>query len=114
MHPRLEIRRTAMAIMCCGLGLLARAEPHPAGTGLLPDREAILAAYARMPPAQLEALFLRCDARSSREPLDVGDGILCAMAWDALLQARFGGDVQAFLAWWRQRRLAPQEQAVSP
>jgi hypothetical protein len=97
---------------CCALGLLARAEAQPSNARLLPDRDAIVAAYESMPPAQLEDLFLRCDAQASHEMLVAGDGILCAMAWDSLLKARFGGDVQAFLAWWRPRRLAPPEQAA--
>jgi hypothetical protein len=30
--------------------------------------------------------------------------VRCAMAWDALLQRHFAGDVEALLAWWRTRR----------
>jgi hypothetical protein len=112
MNAKVTLRRMAAAAACCVLGLSAGAEAQPSSTRLLPDREAILAAYERMPVAQLEELFLRCDAQASREMLVAGDGILCAMAWDTLLKARFGGDVQAFLAWWRPWRLAPPEHAA--
>ena len=106
------LRRIVAAMACCVLCMPARPEPQPADAGLPGDRESILAAYERMPPARLEELFLRCDAQASREMLDAGDGILCAMAWDTLLKRRFGGDVQAFLAWWRPRRLAPPAPGV--
>lgn len=55
---------------------------------------------------KLEQLFMRCDAESSRSLLDFSEGVLCAMAWDALLKNSYGGDVQALLAWWRAQRQA--------
>jgi hypothetical protein len=101
--------RTVAALVGCGLLLAARAGSEPPDAGWPASREAILAAYERMPGAQLEELFLRCDARASHEMLDAGDGILCAMAWDTLLKGKFGGDVDAFLAWWRPRRQVPAQ-----
>jgi hypothetical protein len=113
MNANATLRWASAAMACCALSLPARAEPDATSGGGLPtDRQAILAAYERMPPGRLEELFLHCDAQASREMLDAGDGILCAMAWDTLLKTRFGGDVQAFLAWWRPRRLAPPDPGV--
>jgi hypothetical protein len=35
------------------------------------------------------------------------EAVPCAMAWDALLKRQFGGNVEAFLAWWRAHRDDP-------
>ena len=112
MNATLTGVRIAAVLACCAVGPLARAESTASDTGMSAGREALLAAYEVMPRTQLEDLFLHCDARASREMLDAGDGIVCAMAWDTLLKNQFGGDVRAFLAWWWPRRLAPVEPAA--
>ena len=112
MNATLTGARIAAVLACCAVGSLARGESAAPGTGWPASRESLLAAYELMPRSELEELFLQCDARASREMLEAGDGIICAMAWDTLLKNQFGGDVGAFLAWWRPRRLAPVEPAA--
>jgi hypothetical protein len=73
------------------------------GLGMLGRREELLAHFDSLPEANLKALFMSCSKESSRRVMGADEGALCAMAWDELLE-RFGGDVDALLAWWRGQR----------
>lgn len=106
MTGRLALWQVAAVISGCALGAMARAQLPDTGIDVLSNRGQLLATYERMPRDQLERVFMRCDAESSSNVLGFQEGVLCAMAWDALLQREFGGDVQALLTWWRAQREA--------
>ena len=91
---------------CCALWSGAGARAQEADISVLAGREQILAAYDRMPRAQIERVFMRCDASSRDTMLGFEEGVVCAMAWDALLKREFDGDVEALLAWWRAQGAA--------
>jgi hypothetical protein len=105
----------AMALHAAAAGSLivpaaVQAQDHAATSGalgVLGARDQLIAQFQKLPRPQLEAVFMRCSHESSRRLLDMNEGVMCAMAWDALLQRGFGGDVNALLAWWRARRDAP-------
>ena len=77
-----------------------------AGTDPLADRAGLLAQYERLPPACLQEVVLACTAVTNRALLDFGSAAACSFAYEALLSQRFGGNFQALLAWWKDRRSA--------
>lgn len=109
MAKKETLRKASVAIACCALWQTATAQAWEVDLSMLTSRDQLLAAFDHMPRPQLEQLFMRCDAESSRSVLGFGEGVLCAMAWDALLKSGFSGDVQALLAWWRAQRQAQTE-----
>jgi hypothetical protein len=86
----------AIASLCAGTA----SSQSQGMLGLLEQRDALLAHFDRLPEANLKAVFLSCSRESSRRVMSADEGALCAMAWDELLE-RFGGNVDALLAWWR-------------
>jgi hypothetical protein len=83
----------------------------PALAGGLADRERMLAAFDQLPVPRLEVVFMECDRASSHRLMALDEGAYCAMAWDALLRRKFGGDVAALLTWWRAKRALPAPSA---
>ena len=75
------------------------------------QREQWIAAFQQMPPERLRTYFLRCDRESRDHLLELDAAVRCAMAWDALLQRAFAGDVEALLAWWREQVEPPRQDA---
>lgn len=58
----------------------------------------------------LERLFWRCDHAATHGVLDLLDAQACSAATDRLREERFRGDLDALLAWWRERK--PLEHAA--
>jgi hypothetical protein len=79
----------------------------PVVAGGLGDRERMLAAFDQLSMPRLEVVFMECDRISSKRLMGLDEGAYCAVAWDALLRRRFGGDVAALLGWWRTERGLP-------
>ena len=65
-----------------------------------------LGAYPDPEPAtQLERLFWNCE-RAAVSGMSLDDGMLCAEITEQFKHARFGGDFDALLAYWRERKPA--------
>ncbi|MCU0897658.1 MAG: hypothetical protein MUC55_09160 [Burkholderiales bacterium] len=92
------LRRSAAAgvlIAAAGLGAVAHAEP-----GTEPS--------ARPSPdlATLERAFWMCDHAATTRGVDGDTAQLCVVVTDEFKQARFGGDFERLLEWWRQHKPA--------
>ncbi len=54
----------------------------------------------------LERAFWACDHAATRRGLDSGEAMACGVVSESLKNARFGGDLDAMLDWWRENRAA--------
>lgn len=64
------------------------------------------ASESDMTEAQAEKLYLLCDKVSASEGMDPGEAATCSIAYEILLQKKFHGDFNAFLAWWKAHKNA--------
>lgn len=55
---------------------------------------------------ELERQFWLCDHAATRTMFDFASAARCSAATEELRKLRFGGDFQAMLAWWRERKAA--------
>ncbi len=100
MNRILHTALLAAAALCS----VAAAGPADVEIGALGQRERLLTQFEQLPMPRLEAVFIACDRASSKRMMGADEGAMCAMAWDALLERGYSGDVRALLAWWRNER----------
>ncbi len=72
------------------------------------------AAHDAVPLAALERAYLECDALASTRVPPRESVERCSVVAEALLQRRFGGDLDRLLAWWRGARAAAPVSAPPP
>lgn len=60
--------------------------------------------------ARLEQAFWICDHAAMQRGLDSGDAMACSVTAEELRNRRFGGDLDALLAWWQRGRAAAHRQ----
>lgn len=82
----------------------ARADDGIADEAAEPATEAVVDVRYTDPPSDLEAAFWRCDHAATRYGVDLGLGSACSAITEELKATKFGGDFEALLAWWQQRR----------
>ena len=100
----LRASRAALVAVLLGSASDLGARETSSPQTVVPPREQWLASVERLSEPALVAVFLRCDRESRVRMLGFEEGARCAMAWDALLQRVFAGDVDALIAWWRVHR----------
>ena len=63
-------------------------------------------AEAALDAAALERQFWRCDAAAAQTRLDIATVQICSQVTERLRTLRFGGDLDAMLAWWHANKAA--------
>ena len=95
-----SLRALAAALVVSSAALAAspdaRAEPPAA---------AEIADVRALPVNVLERAFWICDHRATTHGVDATPVEACTAVFDALKEAKFGGDFGELLAWWRQNKL---------
>lgn len=91
------VRAVAFAAGLAALGVVSGAaaegrttapQPRSAATGL----------------ADLERAFWVCDHAATTRGVDGDTGILCVAVTEELKEAKFGGDFDRLVAWWREHK----------
>ncbi len=72
-----------------------------------------LASALRLPDAQLENAFWACDAVATQQALPPRGVAQCARFADELKRRRFGGDLEKFQAWHRERKHDEHEKRLT-
>lgn len=104
-HPRrrANVRAVASIALAVAIGSLPVAHSAQPGTDA---PHAARPATAGQAPAQQERAFWLCDYASTHRAFDTGDAMGCSTITEALKREKFGGNLDAMLAWWRQGRSA--------
>lgn len=59
--------------------------------------------------AELEKTFWMCDHAATKGMIDVSQAALCGAITDELRRAKFDGDFEKLLTWWRLKRVAEHQ-----
>jgi hypothetical protein len=60
-------------------------------------------------PADLESAFWLCDYIGTTQSVDSGAGVACSVITEELKNKNFGGDFDAMVAWWREKKPAEHQ-----
>jgi hypothetical protein len=105
-HPWAGLAGAALILLTGAAGADPASHPVPATRAVWADTT-----LAHLPPARLQAEFLKCERLASTTLLDFGSAAQCSMVYEALKVRVFDGDFRR-LDDWRRQQLAMQPVAA--
>ncbi|MCX7891249.1 MAG: hypothetical protein N2544_02615 [Burkholderiales bacterium] len=94
------VRAVALAVGLAALGVVSGAAAEGRTTAPQPAQPRSAATGF----ADLERAFWVCDHAATTRGVDGDTGILCVAITEELKEAKFGGDFDRLVAWWRERK----------
>ena len=82
------------AASACVTAAAQQQAPWQSEEALLPDGVSL----------DLKRAFWDCDYAAASVSVQVLDAMACSIVYESLKRTAFGGDFDAFLAWWRQHK----------
>lgn len=105
-HEQQRTIGATLAVLVTAVALAGTLSSHTVADDAAPIAAAAAVPTVEGTPADLEQAFWICDYAGTMGGVDPATAVACVTVTEAFKNARFEGDFDAMLAWWRQHKPA--------